>query len=208
MSLQFSSQTCRSHRSSRREAGRKKTLGLCLILAGAGALFSIRGRTSPALAQAGGPPSFEIQTTAFKPGGDIPKKFTCAGANVSPALRWTGPPAGTESFALIMDDPDAPMGTWVHWVAYDLPAGKRQLPEGAPKGDDLQGGGQQGRNDFPEVGYGGPCPPPGKPHRYYFKLYALDKKLDLKAGATKREVEQAMKGHVLAKAEIMGRYGR
>lgn len=208
MSRQFTSQTSRSHRSSRRGVERKKALCLCLVLAGAGALFSIGYRTSPALAQASGPSSFEIQTTAFKPGGDIPRKFTCAGQNVSPALRWTEPPAGTASFALIMDDPDAPMSTWVHWIAYDLPAGTRQLSEGVPKGDGLQGGGRQGRNDFPEVGYGGPCPPPGKPHRYYFKLYALDKKLDLKAGATKHEVEQAMKGHVLAKAELMGRYGR
>src|SRR2546428_10278885 len=198
MSLQFSSQTCRSHRSSRREAERKKALCLCLVLAGAGALFSIGYRTSPAFAQAGGPSSFEIQTSAFRPGGDIPKKFPCAGANVSPALRWTEPPAGTESFALIMDDPDAPMGTWVHWVAYDLPAGTRQFPEGVPKGDGLQGGGRQGRNDFPEVGYGGPGPPPGEPQRYYLKLYPPDKKLRLKTAARKHQGHKARKGHALA----------
>ena len=106
-----------------------------------------------------------------------------------------------------MDDPDAPGGAWVHWVVYDLPASARQLPEGVPQADDLPGGGRQGVNDFGKPGYGGPCPPPGKPHRYFFKLYALDKRLDLGAAATKRAVEQAMKGHILAQAELVGRYG-
>lgn len=152
--------------------------------------------------------TFELKSTAFKPGGDIPKKFTCDGADASPALTWTDPPAGTQSFALIADDPDAPMGIWVHWVLYDLPANVRQLPEGVPKIQELQGGGRQGRNDFPDIGYGGPCPPPGKPHRYFFKLYGLDTKLNLKPGLTKQDVEQAMKGHILAQAELMGRYRR
>jgi Raf kinase inhibitor-like YbhB/YbcL family protein len=161
-----------------------------------------------ASAREGTPVPFELKSTAFKHGGDIPKKCTCEGPNVSPPLDWSEPPAGTQSFALITDDPDAPMGTWVHWVAYDLPAGARQLPEGVPQGDELQGGGRQGRNDFPEIGYGGPCPPPGKPHRYFFKLYALDKKLGLQSGATKQEVEGAMQGHTLGKAELMGKYKR
>lgn len=152
--------------------------------------------------------ALELKSTAFKPGGEIPKKFTCDGPDASPALTWNEPPAGTQSFTLIMDDPDAPGGTWVHWVVYDLPPGTRELPEGVPKVGEIQGGGQQGRNDFPKIGYGGPCPPPGKPHRYFFKLYALDAKLNLKAGATKRDVEQAMKGHILTQAELMGRYGR
>ena len=152
--------------------------------------------------------TFELHTTAFKPGGDIPQKFTCDGSDASPALAWSEPPDGTQSFALIMDDPDAPMGTFVHWVVYDLPSATRLLLEGIPQGQELVGGGRQGRNDFPAIGYGGPCPPPGKPHRYFFKLYALDKKLDLKAGVTKPAVEQAMKGHILAQAELMGRYRR
>ena len=152
--------------------------------------------------------SFKLQATAFKPGSDLPRKFTCEGADASPALDWSGPPASTQSFALIVDDPDAPGGAWVHWVVYDLPANARQLPEGVPQADDLPGGGRQGVNDFEKSGYGGPCPPPGKPHRYFFKLYALDKRLDLGAAATKKAVEQAMKGHILARAKLVGRYGR
>ena len=152
--------------------------------------------------------SFQLQATAFKPGGDLPRKFTCEGADASPALDWSEPPAGTQGFALIVDDPDAPGGTWVHWVVYDLPSNTGQLPEGVPQADGLPGGGRQGVNDFGKSGYAGPCPPPGKSHRYFFKLYALDKKLDLGAGATKKAVEQAMKGHVLARAELVGRYGR
>ncbi len=152
--------------------------------------------------------AFELKTSAFQSGGDILKRFTCDGADVSPALSWSDPPAGTQSFALISDDPDAPVGTWVHWVIYDLPPTARQLPEDVPKEGEVAGGGRQGTNDFRRIGYGGPCPPPGKPHRYFFKLYALDTKLNLKAGATKKDVEQTMKGHILAQAELMGRYRR
>ena len=152
--------------------------------------------------------ALELKTTAFAPGGSIPKKFTCDGPDISPALAWTDPPAGTQSFALIMDDPDAPVGTWVHWVLYDLPAGARELAENFPKSEEAASGARQGRNDFRKIGYGGPCPPPGPAHRYFFKLYALDAKLNLKAGATKPDVERAMKGHILAQAELIGRYGR
>jgi Raf kinase inhibitor-like YbhB/YbcL family protein len=127
---------------------------------------------------------------------------------VSPALNWSDPPAGTQSFALIADDPDAPVGTWVHWVLYDLPADTRSLAENLPKQEQLSNAARQGRNDFRRIGYGGPCPPPGKPHRYFFKLYALDTKLSLKAGAAKAEVERAVQGHILAQGELMGRYGR
>jgi len=155
-----------------------------------------------------GAASFSLQSPAFVPGGTIPKRFTCDGADLSPPLRWTGSPAGTQSFALIVDDPDAPMGTWVHWVAYDLPGSLRELPEGVPKTEQVAVGGLQGVNDFPAVGYDGPCPPPGKPHRYFFKLYALDAKLNLKPRASKREVEEAMKAHILAQAQLMGQYGR
>ena len=152
--------------------------------------------------------SFETASTAFSNGGTIPKKFTCDGPDVSPPLRWTGAPAAAQSFALIMDDPDAPVGTWVHWVLYSLPAGTTELPEGVEKQEQLANGAIQGRNDFRRIGYGGPCPPPGTPHRYYFKLYALDTKLNLKAGGTKPDLERAMQGHILVETELMGRYGR
>ncbi len=152
--------------------------------------------------------AFTVKTTAFQPSGEIPKKYTCAGEDVSPALSWNGTPEGTKSFALIADDPDAPVGTWVHWVVYDLPANTRQLPEAVPKTDAIPGGGRQGQNDFKKTGYGGPCPPPGKPHRYFFKLYALDTELALKPGATKKAVEQAIKGHILGQTEVMGKFAR
>ncbi len=157
----------------------------------------------------GGPAmSLMLTTTAFQPGATIPKKFTCDGPDVSPALSWTDPPGGTQSFALIVDDPDAPMGTWVHWVLYDLPATTRELAEGVPRQEELPSGARQGRNDFRKIGYGGPCPPPGPAHRYFFKLYALDSKTNLKPGATKADLEMAMKGHILAQAELTGRYQR
>jgi hypothetical protein len=152
--------------------------------------------------------SLQLATPAFSPGGTIPRKFTCDGQDTSPALSWRGSPAKTQSIALVADDPDAPAGTWVHWVLYDLPADAHELPEGVPKREELPNGARQGRNDFRKIGYGGPCPPPGKPHRYFFKLYALDTKLGLKSGATKADVERAMKGHILAQAELIGLYGR
>ena len=148
--------------------------------------------------------SFQISNTSFSNGQTIPKKFTCDGPDVSPQLRWREAPAATQSFALIMDDPDAPAGTWVHWVLYNLSAITRELPEGMEKQEQLANGALQGRNDFRKIGYGGPCPPRGKPHHYYFKLYALDTKLDLKAGATKPDLERAMKGHTWAKQNLWG----
>lgn len=152
--------------------------------------------------------SFHISSTAFAPGEAIPKQFTCDGPDVSPQLTWSNAPAGTQSFALIMDDPDAPTGTWVHWVLYDLPPGTHELPEDLAKQEELPNHARQGITDFRKVGYGGPCPPAGKPHRYFFKLYALDRKLNLKAGASKAEVERTMQGHILGQAELMGRFGR
>ncbi len=150
----------------------------------------------------------ELTSPAFAPGGSIPQKHTCDGADVSPALNWAAPPAGTQTICLIMDDPDAPGRTWVHWVAYNLPANKRALPEGLPKEQELADGTRQGRNDFARIGYGGPCPPRGPAHRYYFKLYALDVKLDLAPGASKAGLEKAMGKHILAQGELMGRYQR
>ena len=151
--------------------------------------------------------SLELTTAAFPAGGTIPKKFTCDGPDVSPALSWTNAPAGTQSFALIVDDPDAPAGTWVHWVLYNLPAGTQKLPEGVGMELELRDGSRQGRNDFGKIGYNGPCPPHGPAHRYFFKLYALDSNLELKAGATKADVERAMKNHVLAHTELLGKFG-
>ena len=152
--------------------------------------------------------ALRVTSPAFMDGARIPKKFTCDGPDASPKLNWNEAPPKTQSFALIMDDPDAPVGTWVHWVLFDLPADTKELAEGVAKQEQLANGARQGRNDFGKIGYGGPCPPPGKPHRYFFKLYALDAKLNLKAGATKADVEHAMKGHILAQAELIGRYGR
>src|ERR1017187_4291740 len=142
--------------------------------------------------------ALQLTSPAFQPDGDIPKKFTCTAEDVSPALSWPDAPAGTQAFALIADDPDAPAGTWVHWVIYDLPSSARGLPEGVPKQEIVQGGGYQGRNDFGRIGYGGPCPPPGSPHRYFFKLYALSAKTGLKSGATKADLLRAMEGKILA----------
>jgi hypothetical protein len=170
--------------------------------------FSLLALGNCFVPEQGGAMSLQITSSAFPAGDTIPKKFTCDGPDVSPKLAWADSPPKTQSFALIMDDPDAPVGTWVHWVLYDLPADAKELSEGVAKQEQLSNGARQGRNDFGKIGYGGPCPPPGKPHRYFFKLYALDAKLNLKAGATKAEVERAMKGHILAQGELIGKYGR
>jgi len=174
-------------------------LFVCICLSPSGKSFA---------QEKGGTMSLQISSAAFSAGEAIPRKFTCDGPDASPQLKWNDPPTNTQSIALIMDDPDAPGGTWVHWVLYDLPANNRELSEGVAKQEQLPSGARQGRNDFGKIGYGGPCPPPGKPHRYFFKLYALDAKLGLKAGATKADVERAMKGHVLAQTELIGKYGR
>lgn len=152
--------------------------------------------------------AFELKSQAFQTGDRIPTKYTCEGVDVSPPLRWNDPPRGTRSIVLIADDPDAPVGTWVHWVIFNLPESQRDLQEGVPTQETFPNGARQGLNDFMNVGYGGPCPPPGKPHRYYFKLYALDGMLDLKPRATKAKVVEACKGHILAEAQLMGQFGR
>jgi Raf kinase inhibitor-like YbhB/YbcL family protein len=155
--------------------------------------------------------SLQITSTAFSEGQPIPAKYSCEGRDISPPLAWIsqgGTPANIKSFALIMDDPDAPMGIWVHWVLYDLPANATGLPEDVAKTQVISNGAKQGLNTWPRLGYGGPCPPPGKPHRYFFKLYALDKMLDLKSGLTKKDLLKAMEGHVLAEGQLMGTYQR
>lgn len=151
--------------------------------------------------------SFELTSTAFAHEQPIPSKYTCDGEDVSPSLQWSDPPEGTRSFALIMDDPDAPRGTWIHWVLYDLPAETRTLPEAIPAATNLSDGGRHGKNSDRKKGYGGPCPPSGT-HRYFFKLYALDTPLGLSPGASKKRLLRAMEGHILAQAELMGTYTR
>ena len=149
-----------------------------------------------------------LSSPSFKNGADIDKRFTCDGADVSPQLVWSDAPADAKTFALLVDDPDAPVGNWNHWTIWNVPASAHGLSEGTPKEARLPDGSQQGLNDFHKPGYNGPCPPQGKPHRYYFKLFALDTKLELKPTATKKELEAAIKGHILAQAEWMGRYRR
>jgi Raf kinase inhibitor-like YbhB/YbcL family protein len=152
--------------------------------------------------------AFAISSASFPSGGDIPKKYTCDGADISPELSWTEPPQGTKSFAVIAEDPDAPAGTWTHWVLFDLSPETTSLAESVNKIDELPGGERQGRNDFRKIGYNGPCPPPGKPHRYFYKIFALGEKLNLEPGASKADVEKAMEGLILGQAEWMGKYQR
>jgi len=146
--------------------------------------------------------SIQLTSPAFDEGEPIPQQYTCDGADVSPALNWSGVPDGTQNLTLIVDDPDAPGKTWVHWVVYDLPADLDGLQEGS------FAGGVQGSNDFGNTSYGGPCPPGSSAHRYFFKLYALDTQLDLDTGATKAQVEEAMQGHIIAQGQLMGTYSR
>ena len=152
--------------------------------------------------------TMQLTSSAFAEGQPIPEKYTCAGKNLSPPLSWKEVPAATKSLVLIVDDPDAHGGPWVHWLVYDLPATATELPEGLPRSQYIPGSAKQGLNDFKHLGYGGPCPPAGKAHRYYFKLYALDTVLELKPGATKKEVERAMEKHRLGEAQLMGMYQR
>ena len=149
-----------------------------------------------------------LRSPAFANGAVIPVRFTCDGDDISPHLEWNAAPEGTRAFALVMDDPDAPRATWVHWTIYDLPAGMHELPEHVPPSRELPSGARQGRNDFGRIGYGGPCPPPGGAHRYYLRLFALDEPLQLAPGATRAELDRAMRGHVLGQAELMSRYRR
>jgi len=148
--------------------------------------------------------AFQLSSPDIVPNGTIPAKFTCDGSNVSPPLRWKDLPSGTKSLALIVDDPDAPRGTWNHWILFNIPASATELPEAAQT---LPAGTVQGNTSFGKTGYGGPCPP-DREHRYFFKLYALDQDLPLSSGAKKADLETAMKGHVLGQAELMGRYDR
>lgn len=147
--------------------------------------------------------TFALTSSAFAQGERIPTKYTCDGEDSSPPLQWRNPPPGTQSFALIMDDPDAPVGTWIHWVLFNLIADIQELPEQAT----LPAGAQDGKNSWGRTGYGGPCPPSGT-HRYFFKLYALDTTVNLTASPDKAQLLRAMEGHILAQAEVMGTYSR
>ena len=152
--------------------------------------------------------TLEVTSTAFREGDKIPDKYTCQGQDISTPLSWSEPPEGTKSLALIMDDPDAPVGVFTHWVIFNIPSDSRGLPEAVPTQDQLPSGAFQGKNDFRKIGYGGPCPPPGSPHRYQFTLYALEQPLDLKAGASKKQVLEAMQGQILAWGQLTGTYQR
>lgn len=152
-------------------------------------------------------PDFRLMSSAFVQGDPIPAAYSCDGENISPRLTWTNPPDGPLSFALILDDPDAPVGTWVHWVLFNIPAEARSLPESIGPDPVLTNGAVHGSNSWNSIGYGGPCPPGGE-HRYFFKLYALDIVLELEVGATKERVLAAMEGHILAQTDLMGTYSR
>ena len=157
--------------------------------------------------QGGEKMEINLTSAAFKEGEFIPKKYTCDGENVSPPLEWGGIPTTAKSIAIICDDPDAPMGTWVHWVTFNIPPTVNSLSEKLPSSKILEDGTTQGNNDFRKIGYGGPCPPGGI-HRYFFKIYALDKRIELAPGATKAELLNEMSGHILGEGKLMGRYSR
>ena len=172
-------------------------------------LYFFKGTTDRVYAKTrgGAKMAITITSTAFTDGGMIPRDYTCDGRDISPPLAWAGVPEGTKSLAMICDDPDAPVGTWVHWVLFNIPATVNELPQSMPPDKVLENGARHGINDFRKFGYGGPCPPGGT-HRYYFKVYALDIELTQEAGLTKSELLKAMKDHILAEGQLMGRYKR
>jgi Raf kinase inhibitor-like YbhB/YbcL family protein len=159
-----------------------------------------------AVARASPDASLTLTSSSFRANGEIPARFTCQSADLSPQLSWSDPPAGTRSFALIMNDPDAPDGDFIHWVIYDLPSSTRSLSEGVVQSPEAAGG-RQGTNSFGKIGYSGPCPPPGRTHRYFIRIWALDSSLNLQ-DPDAAALESAMRGHILARGEIMGRFRR
>jgi len=185
---------------------RTRNLAITILLSLAAAGCSKGPQPQPTARQSPDQKSeIKVTSVAFQQGQPIPRQYTCAGVNVSPPLEWSGVPKTAKTIAIVADDPDAPGGTWVHWVLYNVPADNIGFVENVPVSETLKAGGFQGKNDFGKVGYGGPCPPSGT-HRYFFKLYAVDAELPLKAGATRAELEQAMQGHVVAQAQLMGTY--
>jgi hypothetical protein len=152
--------------------------------------------------------SLDVESPAFQQGEPIPMRYTCDGQDVSPPLRWSGVPETAVTLAVLAEDPDAPHGLWVHWVLYGLEASRSGLPEGVPTREAVLDGALQGRNDFKKIGYGGPCPPAGQRHRYFFRVYALDERPDLGASASRSDLLSAMEGHVVAEGHLMGTYRR
>jgi hypothetical protein len=154
------------------------------------------------------PETMTVKSRAFSQDQLIPKTYTCDGPDLSPPLEWSKPPNGTKSLALLCEDPDAPGGMWVHWVVWGLPADSTALPEALTNDRILSSEARQGKNDSGRIGYGGPCPPPGKPHRYFFRIYALNTTIQLEPGATRKDLLAAIEGHIVGQGELMGRYGR
>jgi Raf kinase inhibitor-like YbhB/YbcL family protein len=183
------------------------TLGLLLAAVLAGCAAGANEVEEEAMGLEDLPMPIIMTSSAFKDGSTIPRKFTCDGTDISPPLAWSGLPAGAQSLALIVDDPDAPGGDWVHWIVYDLPASAGGLMEDVGQSGAEPGGGVQGNNSWRRSDYGGPCPPSGT-HRYFFSLYALDTRLNLDPGSTRLQVEQVMEGHVMGQGQLMGRYSR
>jgi Raf kinase inhibitor-like YbhB/YbcL family protein len=190
-----------------RSRTRSVTLAALVAMIGVGCNRPVphtEGATPPANAER----SFTLRSKAFDNGREIPRMYTCDGKNVSPSLEWSGEPQGTQNFALTCDDPDAPGGTFTHWIVYNIPATVHRLPEGVASQGEVSSGIRQGKNDFGKLGYGGPCPPPGSPHHYHFRLYALDAPVTLPSGAARADLENALPSHRLANGEWVGTYQR
>ena len=180
---------------------------IALALSGCGGRSQVVSAPPQANTASNAKAEIKLTSTAFNDGQPMPRAYTCDGVNISPPLEWSGVPGTAKTVAIVCDDPDAPGGIWVHWVIYNLPADNIGLVENLPATEALKAGGFQGKNDFSKTGYGGPCPPSGT-HRYFFKIYALDSELALKAGATKAELTKAMDGHIVIEGQLIGTYRR
>jgi Raf kinase inhibitor-like YbhB/YbcL family protein len=182
--------------------------GLLLLLAACGGGAISEALPTPAPDSWGWRAHLAIITSAFADGGAIPDRYSCEGEDISPVLEWNAAPPGIETFTLMMADLDAPGGIWVHWVVFNIPGDSIGLPQNQPRGDELPGGGMHGKNSWGNIEYGGPCPPGGSAHSYRFMLYGVDSSLDLSAGASRQQVEEALSGHVLAQSMLTGTYQR
>jgi len=189
-------------------AKRRTAVAIAIIAAAAFACGCGKGNEEAPAEPTRTPVAFVLSSQAFATGGSIPARYTCDGEDISPPLSWSSAPAGTVSYGLVVDDPDAPGGTFTHWLLVNLPTGSQALPEGLASAERLESGAVQGKNDFGKIGYGGPCPPQGKAHRYRFTAYALDTTLDLRPGASKKQALEAMEEHVLGKTVLEGTYQR
>src|SRR5882724_7980046 len=184
---------------------------IVLPLAGCANRSQLVTQPPPANTSTNNKAEIKLTSSAFSEGQPIPRAYTCDGVNISPPLEWSGVPKTARTIAIVCDDPDAPDapgGAWVHWVLYNLPADNIGMVENLPATESLKAGGFQGKNDFDKIGYGGPCPPSGTAHRYFFKIYALDSELPLRAGATRAELMKAMEGHIVVQGQLMGTYRR